>query len=227
MTKENNLPIKEAVLIDSIVNELISEAVKIYRRDIMKDKHGIDLDLNKFSEYDSNAGDSYKQKFSPCEVCAQTRTIHQCHIIPRSSGGANKRDNYVVLCANHHDLFDKYRLTRSEWEKIDWSLKSEEAREYVRLVRLPRQEMHWKYGTGGIYAIEGCACGITDFDISYNQYNGESEWSPSGLERVLTCKSCGNDYTDAFFNGYEFEWWWNFILEKARKGELLLPKDLG
>jgi hypothetical protein len=87
--------------------------------------------------------------------------------------------------------------------------------------------MHWKYGTGGIYAIEGCACGITDFDISYNQYNGESEWSPSGLERVLTCKSCGNDYTDAFFNGYEFEWWWNFILEKARKGELLLPKDLG
>lgn len=221
--KDRNLSAESASLVDSIADDIVFAAVEIYRRDIMKDKHGLDLDLTKYAELDDDAGESFKQRFTSCEICGQTRTVQQCHIIPRSSGGANKTSNYLILCANHHHLFDHYRLTKFEWDKIKWSEKAEESGEYAKAVRLPRQEIHWKHIEGGKYAIEGCSCGNMEFKISFIQEEGDGKYVPACLQRVLTCQVCGNEYGNSFFQGYEYEWWWQFILEKARNGELLLP----
>jgi len=184
---------------------------EIYREEILRDKFNLDLDLTEFSQLDERPGQSFIQKFNPCEICGQTRVVHQCHIIPRNYGGADKVDNYVILCANHHHLFDRHRLAREEWERLDWSKKSLEVQEYVMKVRFPRQQMFWKYFAT---SIVGCHCGNTNFDVNFLDDKGIRGITPPSLSRTLTCCSCGEEYFDGNYCGDELQWWWEYVLSK-------------
>jgi len=68
---------------------------------------------------------SYNKIYKPCEICGESRVTHYCHIIPRSEGGPSDERNYIYLCPTHHHLFDHNRLSKKEWEKIDFSKKLE------------------------------------------------------------------------------------------------------
>lgn len=211
--RENNqlLPEKIQNSIQELFNEVLMRVADIYRKEILRDKFDLNIDLTKYPQWDENPGQSFIQRFNPCEVCGQVRVLHQCHIIPRNHGGADKADNYVTLCANHHHLFDRHKLSREEWDRIDWSSKSEESRIYVNKVRLPRQEMFWKHFTA---VIAGCKCGNSDFTIEYKVDAGDGKYIPESLNKSLICKACGLEYSDSNFYGDEFQWWWGYVKNK-------------
>jgi len=87
---------------------------------------------------------SYHKSYKPCEVCGEDRVTHYCHIIPRSEGGVEDEKNYLYLCPNHHHLFDNNRLSKEEWQKIDFSRKIKASREYAQKIRLPILKKFWR-----------------------------------------------------------------------------------
>jgi len=218
-TNKNTLSTDTLSTIRNLFYEVTLMVENIYRKEILKDKFNLDLDLTAYPEWDEKPGQSFIQKFNPCEICGQIRVIHQCHIIPRNEGGADKTGNYVILCANHHHLFDRYKLEKEEWGKLDWSKKPIEVQQYVKNVRLPRQKMYWKYKVTG---IEGCQCGSTEFDISFEEFKNNGITPYSGVTRILKCKLCGESYFDHTYSGYEYEWWWEFVIGKIKSGEFSL-----
>ena len=82
--------------------------------------------------------------FQPCQVCGESRITHYCHIFPRSDGGREDPDNYIYLCPTHHHLFDHNRLSKEEWDKIDFSGKMPAAKEYAERVRVPKLQKFWE-----------------------------------------------------------------------------------
>lgn len=54
-----------------------------------------------------------KQK-AQCMICGFKKTLDLCHIKWRKDGGKITRDNIVILCPNHHRLFDRGLLSRKE-----------------------------------------------------------------------------------------------------------------
>lgn len=46
-----------------------------------------------------------------CMICGWTDHVEACHIIAVSQQGPNELDNIVMLCPNHHKMFDGGRLT--------------------------------------------------------------------------------------------------------------------
>ena len=42
-----------------------------------------------------------------CGVCKFSAVLEICHIIPRYIGGPESKENLVVLCPNHHAMFDR------------------------------------------------------------------------------------------------------------------------
>ena len=66
-----------------------------------------------------------------CLICGFNRAVDRCHIIPRRTAKSvlfseklNKAlaslngKNIVILCKNHHWLFDHHGLTKEEFDKI-------------------------------------------------------------------------------------------------------------
>jgi len=62
-----------------------------------------------------------------CLICGYTRAVDRAHIIPKSILRDIKQfkeyvgfdnENIIILCKNHHFLFDKGELTNKEWQKI-------------------------------------------------------------------------------------------------------------
>ena len=53
-----------------------------------------------------------------CEICGFSRAVDVAHIIPSKIGGPYIEWNCLVLCPNHHRLFDKHLLTDVEYDKI-------------------------------------------------------------------------------------------------------------
>ena len=49
-----------------------------------------------------------------CLICGFKRAIDFCHIISRKNNGKLNKNNIVLLCPNHHRLFDRNRLTKDE-----------------------------------------------------------------------------------------------------------------
>jgi len=212
------IPADSYGVVAGVVHKIILEATEIYARDIMKDKFGLSVDLSGKQIANGKPDENFTCKFRACEICAQARIVHKCHIIPKCYGGPDSSDNYIILCANHHYLFDKGRLSQKEWDKIDWYHKSPEAQEFVQNVMLPRQKMYWEYGS--TCRASGCSCGSADFDLRFEEEPGDGRYKIPSLTRYLVCKTCGESYCESFFTGYEFEWWWAFVVEKYKSGEL-------
>ncbi len=86
------------------------------------------------------------RRYDPCAICGEKRITHESHILPRSEGGPDHRDNYVMLCPLHHHLFDHSRLSKTEWETLRSALdgKMEAAIVYADQVRLPVLQAFWK-----------------------------------------------------------------------------------
>lgn len=63
-----------------------------------------------------------------CEICGFTRALDTAHIIPAAKGGSYEEYNLLVLCPNHHRLFDQNKLDTTEYSKI--KDKVEKARGY-------------------------------------------------------------------------------------------------
>ena len=59
-------------------------------------------------------------RFGPpvCMICGYDRVIEYAHIIPHAKGGTLHPDNVLILCPNHHRLFDRDKLTDAEFESI-------------------------------------------------------------------------------------------------------------
>jgi len=113
----------------------------------IEDKFGIKIPIQKSTHsvecFLERQARSSLRKYIACEVCGEKRISNWCHIIPRSEGGTDNKENYIFLCPTHHHLFDHNRLSECEWKKIDFSKKSEAARAYSKKIRLPLMKKHW------------------------------------------------------------------------------------
>lgn len=151
--------------VNQIMMEMISAATNLYARDIMKDKYQLDIDLTAWHD---NSSDEFividpPPVFSvgtiPCEICGQTFVTERCHIIPRRQGGSDIPGNIVILCRNHHLLFDNFRLTRQDWEKLRWENKDSRSKRYAETVILCNHLAFWKYAKDEdiqyVYLCEG------------------------------------------------------------------------
>jgi len=80
---------------------------------------------------------------SPCQICGENRVINKSHIIPNELGGSNSDDNLIMLCANHHYLFDQAKLTQAEFSKLNLTGKSADSVEFFNKVRVAKQKKFW------------------------------------------------------------------------------------
>ncbi len=80
---------------------------------------------------------------TPCDICGENRAIDTCHILPAAYGGSANTCNTLYLCPTHHRLFDRFMLTRDEWESLDFSRKSKVAANYAYHVLRPQMQVFW------------------------------------------------------------------------------------
>lgn len=112
--------------------ELIQRGKLVPRSLKQKNKLSDDLTYRKFK------GDF---KYSRCEICSIKEPIAAAHIIPKAAGGTDSDGNLIHLCENHHYLFDRGLLTKSELKKIKWKTKSEDAQWWYREVIEPSMKV--------------------------------------------------------------------------------------
>jgi len=83
------------------------------------------LNKSKYRKY-AEGGYSYTafikrfKKGKICEICGFSRVTEAAHIVPVAEGGNNSENNLLVLCPNHHHLYDAFALTKEEAEKISY-----------------------------------------------------------------------------------------------------------
>ncbi len=87
---------------------------------------------------------SYNNNYKPCEICGEKRITHYCHIIPRNVGGPSDEKNYLYLCPLHHHLFDHNRLSKEEWESINFFSKLEAVQDYAKKIRWQQHKNFWQ-----------------------------------------------------------------------------------
>lgn len=66
-----------------------------------------------------------------CAVCGEDRAVDLCHIAPAKNGHPLVVENTIVLCPNHHRLFDNGNLSDGELEKILPTIKEAADRGFV------------------------------------------------------------------------------------------------
>lgn len=96
----------------------------------------------------------FKQN-TPCEICGENRAIDSCHIIPNHMGGDIAPGNVLWLCPTHHRLFDRFLLSREEYDKIVWQAKSKASANFAYIVFRPIFEKTWLKIEKGIYEKYG------------------------------------------------------------------------
>jgi len=54
-----------------------------------------------------------RRAFAPrCAICGWAEApCDVCHIVAKKSGGSDSLDNVVMLCPNHHRVFDRGMIT--------------------------------------------------------------------------------------------------------------------
>jgi len=206
----NNISVSIQNDINSLVGSIILVCMEIYKANLLKEKYNLDIDMSSSVDNQDPSG-LFILKYLPCEVCGDVRVAHKCHIIPRNDGGNDNPDNMLTLCANHHHLFDRYKLTEAEWKAIKWDRRPPQIREYADKVRYPRHQMYWKYQI----PHRVCECGGQDFEISLSEKPAES-YFPGSVENSFKCKACGAEYVDCKYKDHEFEWWQNWVIEKVK-----------
>lgn len=56
--------------------------------------------------------DAWEAFHDACAICGWAEeTCDVCHIVPIKEGGEDTVDNVVILCPNHHRLFDRGRIS--------------------------------------------------------------------------------------------------------------------
>lgn len=63
-----------------------------------------------------------------CEICGLQQPLDFCHIWASSDGGPTEAENTLVLCKNHHHLFDHRLLPSSEFDLVASKVRSAESR---------------------------------------------------------------------------------------------------
>lgn len=112
---------------------------------ILESKFGIKIRLHATPSSLESFFEKQRHTFyKPCEICGEKRITNYSHILPYSLGGPNDEKNYIHLCPTHHHLFDTSRLSREEWEKLDFSKKLKAARDYVKKIKLPLLRKFWR-----------------------------------------------------------------------------------
>lgn len=54
-----------------------------------------------------------------CQLCGWDRAPNDlCHVVDRADGGSDDPSNLILLCPNHHRLFDQLLLTKVELMQI-------------------------------------------------------------------------------------------------------------
>lgn len=175
--KDGINPVLNNLLVD-LRNEITTIVDEIYQQLAIQVKHDISIPSSRrkpilFAE---------PPKQTPCQVCGETRVTNKSHLIPRELGGSDSDDNVIMLCANHHYLFDQVRLTEEEFSKIDVSDKAADSIQYFKNIHLGRHRMYWKYG---VNKMGTCRCGNLDYEIDV-WLNG------SFIEPCLKCPHCGD-----------------------------------
>lgn len=109
-------------------NKIVSLVRAIIAQIAISDKYGVKLPLEPkdvdTENFEKKQRSYYELDYGPCEICGEDRITHECHIIPRSEGGPNHRDNFVTLCPLHHHLFDNHRLNQEEWKTLRTSIEN-------------------------------------------------------------------------------------------------------
>jgi len=81
----------------------------------------------------------------PCDICGEERITDYCHVLPRMMGGTSVPENIISLCPTHHFLFDSVRLSKEEWDKLDFSGKIPAAKAYAEKVVLGSLQRFWEH----------------------------------------------------------------------------------
>ena len=63
-----------------------------------------------------------KKYGAKCAVCgvALKEVLEAAHIVPKSEGGADDSQNGLILCANHHRMFDSNLFTIGTDYKLEY-----------------------------------------------------------------------------------------------------------
>lgn len=147
-----NLASEKQMSINNEIIDLRNQVVALFKSWIgskkIEQKFGIRIPFHSkppsIASFLEKQGRSSVGKYRPCEICGEDRITNFSHILPHSEGGPDDPENYVYLCPTHHHLFDHNRLSKEEWEKLDFSKKMEAAREYAHKIRLPILKKFWE-----------------------------------------------------------------------------------
>lgn len=64
--------------------------------------------------------DKFKSLYGDtCVLCGFNRYVEFAHVIPARRGGTIHPTNIIVLCPNHHSLFDRNLLNKEEQDVVD------------------------------------------------------------------------------------------------------------
>jgi hypothetical protein len=138
---------------NTLENE-IRERIHTYFLDIpSKENMFVDEDYIKATYLSPTSDELIKQK-ARCNVCKENRSVDKSHIIPsnflKSFNHKTQREllqglgNFLILCPNHHRFFDRGRLSKVEWDKIDFSDKHPLANSFSEKVLYERQKIFWE-----------------------------------------------------------------------------------
>jgi hypothetical protein len=91
--------------------------------------------LAKRPRFRSSIGDHHREVYGDaCSLCGWSRCVEYCHIIPAKDGGTIHPDNIVVLCPNHHTLFDRGLLSEDETQQLAERVAVASSSEYARIL---------------------------------------------------------------------------------------------
>ena len=131
-TMRQDIPVEEAAKLsaDGVTYYALSRKYNVSMGVVARRLHEIGHEAprdkqNRLPHYEVFAGAPYqKQKIlrelgiTACEICDFDQALDFCHIVPQKDGGPTVSENCLVLCPNHHRLYDKNLLSTDEKNKV-------------------------------------------------------------------------------------------------------------
>ena len=131
--------------LDKLFEKVVGTFEDWYKKEILGKKNKIPLRIQIVPEIRLGVSKKISRHFEGhvCAICGENRVLTVAHIIPRAEKGKDDLSNLMRLCANHHYLFDNYKLSRNDWAKLDFRSSPLLVVNYVNSVRYKRQEIFW------------------------------------------------------------------------------------